>query len=632
MSSLGEGTVLGDRYLILRALKAGGMGVVYEARDQRLANTLCAIKQIKAEVLSDEWGDVARRKFEEEMRFLATLNHPGIPRVRDYINADSGSFLVMDLVEGDNLEQELQAHLDSLQRPLDEARVVDDTIDLLDVLVYMHGQTPPVLHRDIKPANIIRERSNGRVKLVDFGIARTTEESVRTQTQIGTLAYAPMEQIQGHAEPRSDLYALGATMHHLLSGDRSPAFAIPPLEEVRPDIDRALANIIARAVEMNPRDRFASAAAMRQALVDWRAGKREPVASSGKPAPAATATSAPAAPTGPPAARTSALPVSTAPMPATTEPSGTSAGVIGALAGVAALGLVVVGLMWNHVGSSPATTPAASPLVAVASPSTAGDHDATSAENVHSPTPVHAAGVGHDEHKPHHAAQPKKPSKPPVVVVHRNRPGSYSGVGTPQPVATTTVVSVVPPPQPGKPHGVTYATPPQPPAPPPQLSGSLPDAPGQNGAPPEGGPPGGGPPGGGPFSVTINPPGGWSVNTTQRDRPPAKIFELTSSAVPNSLIRYIVAEAPANDWNNMVIHEFLNPLVQSGWRQSGDFSRQGDELVGYFTRNGVQGEIRILAGRLDPVMARVYITEILPASSGDMVLMRGVADKLNPGG
>ncbi|MBM3462119.1 MAG: hypothetical protein FJX76_08475, partial [Armatimonadetes bacterium] len=271
LTSLGIGTVLGDRYLITRAIKSGGMGVVYAAQDQRLADTPCAIKQLLDTDMEGDSAALVRRKFTEEMRFLATLNHPGVPRIRDFFILDDKSFLVMDLVEGDTLEQELEAAI-AEGHALPVMGVVDDMIDVLDVLDYLHHHDPPVVHRDVKPANLIRERASGKIKLVDFGIARMHMEArTTTHTQLGTLSYAPLEQIQGHAEPRSDVYALAATMHHLISGQLSPPLAIPPLQRVVPGVNPDLAAIVNRGFQAAAIDRFGSAAEMRQELMAWRA-------------------------------------------------------------------------------------------------------------------------------------------------------------------------------------------------------------------------------------------------------------------------------------------------------------------------------------------------------------------------
>jgi serine/threonine protein kinase len=266
---LSSGELLRERYEIVRVISSGGMGIVYEARDRNAGRASCAIKQLMAHYADAESLRLLRRKFEDEMRFLAGLRHDGIPRLHDYFTQDDQQFLVMDLIEGATLEQEL-TRIRKQRRAMLAEDVANDAIALLDILVYLHSRTPPVLHRDIKPANIIRERTTGRLKLLDFGIARAHLGRATTHTQLGTLSYAPLEQIQGHAEPRSDLYGLGATIHHLIAGVESPPLALPPLQQVAPEVDPDLAAIVNRAVAAAPSERFEDATAMRDALLEWR--------------------------------------------------------------------------------------------------------------------------------------------------------------------------------------------------------------------------------------------------------------------------------------------------------------------------------------------------------------------------
>lgn len=283
MTTLAPGTLLVERYEIVRPLSSGGMGAVYEARDHRLAHSPCAIKQLLDGALDGENQALAERKFADEMRFLSALSHPGIPRIRDFFTHEDKRFLVMDLVSGSTLHDELDRQGG---RGLTPSVVAADAIDVLNVLVYLHDQQPPIIHRDIKPSNLIRNADNGRIRVVDFGIARehATTNPV-THTQVGTLNYAPLEQIKGHAEPRSDIYALGVTMHHLLTGTLPHPLDVKPLGQVRPDVDAALADIVDRAVAPDPDGRFDSAAEMRSALQQWLDGRDVTVAVDGTGAP-----------------------------------------------------------------------------------------------------------------------------------------------------------------------------------------------------------------------------------------------------------------------------------------------------------------------------------------------------------
>jgi len=258
---LEPGTLLQDRYTIVRALKKGGMGAVYEATDGRLGGT-CAVKEM-LDVFSgeDEDAELIRKKFAAEAALLCQLRHPGIPSVRDYFQLGNICYIVMDLVHGANLEQELQDYQKLTGGSFPVETILDLATQILKILEYLHFLKPPIIHRDIKPANLIREYKTGQVKLVDFGLARSVEGN-RSQTLIGTLGYCPLEQMQGRAEPRSDLYALGATMHHLLAGEAPAPFQLPRLENVPP----GLADVVAKATQTNADDRYKDALQMRQAL------------------------------------------------------------------------------------------------------------------------------------------------------------------------------------------------------------------------------------------------------------------------------------------------------------------------------------------------------------------------------
>lgn len=249
--------ILRERYKVLRSLKSGGMGAVYLAEDQRLGSSLCAVKAMLDAVKGDP---IIARKFQSESVVLSQLQHPGIPRVRDYFVEAETAFIVMDYIEGDNLEQKGQL--------LPAEVVVPIALEVLEILVYLHGLPAPVVHCDIKPANIIREKETARIKLVDFGLARPVTDE-KTQTVAGTLGYSAVEQLRGHAEPRSDLYSLGVTMYHLLTGKLPTFLLVPPILESLPDLHPGLAAIVDKATRMEAEQRFQSAQEMRQQLLDW---------------------------------------------------------------------------------------------------------------------------------------------------------------------------------------------------------------------------------------------------------------------------------------------------------------------------------------------------------------------------
>lgn len=257
------GQVLRQRYTVVRTLKAGGMGAVFLAKDGNLADSLCAVKQMLDLGQVDE--EYLRARFEAEMKALVELQHPGIPRVRDYFVEGSSAFLVMDYIDGPNLEEEREA---CDQGTMDPVRAVEAACQVLEVLDYMHAQDPPMVHRDIKPANLIREGKTGRIIVVDFGLARSSQAGA-PQTSVGTLGFCAPEQVYGKAVPASDVYSLGATLFHLLSGQAPQITGIPELAKVIPGCDPELSRLIRRATDQDPARRFGSAQEMLVALRAW---------------------------------------------------------------------------------------------------------------------------------------------------------------------------------------------------------------------------------------------------------------------------------------------------------------------------------------------------------------------------
>jgi tRNA A-37 threonylcarbamoyl transferase component Bud32 len=264
------GAILEQRYEIVRAVNRGGMGAVYEAVDKRLANSKCAIKE-----LLEDWQDsdneqakMIREKMELEMQFLVSLQHPGIPNIRDAFSVGKSYYLVMDFIEGQDLEGLLRDN----KGPLAEEDVISYSIEVLEILEHLHTLDPPVLHRDIKPGNIIKESATGKLKLVDFGLARQATQS-RAFTSVGTMGYLPIEQAGGSPDQRSDLYALAATMHCLVTGKEPTPFRISPILKVNPNVSPGLATLIDKCVDNEPDNRYESAAAMKGALKALAAGE-----------------------------------------------------------------------------------------------------------------------------------------------------------------------------------------------------------------------------------------------------------------------------------------------------------------------------------------------------------------------
>jgi len=208
------------------------MGATYRAEDLRLQGRFCAVKEALPDpgASSDELAQ-SREQFYQEASTLARLDHPNLPKVSDYFSDSDRDYLVMDFVPGQDLKEKLATAL-SQGNPLPERQVLAWADQLCDALAYMHTQDPPVLHRDIKPSNI-KITPAGRVKLVDFGLVKTlSPDDQRTITVVqgrGTVQYIPLEQYggdTGHTDVRSDIYSLGATLYHLLTGQ-------PPLDAKR---------------------------------------------------------------------------------------------------------------------------------------------------------------------------------------------------------------------------------------------------------------------------------------------------------------------------------------------------------------------------------------------------------------
>ena len=205
------GTVVGSRYEIRELLGRGGFSITYLAIDKQLLDHPCVVKEL---LLSHQTNDLAITLFKREAEVLLKLDHPRIPKVHACFPEHDRLFLVQDFVGGETLESKLDR-----ESRLPEARVRDIVLQLLDVLEYLHSHKPVVIHRDIKPANVM-ERPDGSIVLIDFGAVRETLGGSDTagQTAISSAGYSPAEQYIGRASPASDIYALGATALHLVSG------------------------------------------------------------------------------------------------------------------------------------------------------------------------------------------------------------------------------------------------------------------------------------------------------------------------------------------------------------------------------------------------------------------------------
>ena len=282
-SILDAGTLLRERYEILELVGQGGMGAVYKAVDLVLEGRICAVKEVLPALTnsnsSNEELDQMSEQFRREASVLARLDHPNLPKVSDYFTEGGREYLVMDFVEGRDLQEILQ---DAIRRNefLQESVVMGWAVQLLDALEYMHSQAPPVLHRDIKPSNI-KLTPRGTVKLVDFGLVKLVQvDESKTVTVLqgrGTVAYTPLEQYggdSGFTDARSDLYSLGATIYHLLAGippvDAKERFLHPgtltSLRQLNPAISIRTERSVFLALSMHPTERPSTAREMRDLL------------------------------------------------------------------------------------------------------------------------------------------------------------------------------------------------------------------------------------------------------------------------------------------------------------------------------------------------------------------------------
>jgi len=264
--TLTPGVVLDKRYEIECLIKSGGMGAVYKALDKRFKNKPCAVKEMLSSLSSAKEQDYYINRFEKEAEILHDLKHSNLPVVKDYFVEAGRYYLVMEYIEGKDLDTIMRGYGGAGVPP---ELVIEWSRQILDVLDYLHNQSPPVIYRDLKPANIMLRNSDGMVNLIDFGIARTvTPGNQSTMTGIGTPVYAPKELLMGKPETGSDIYSLGATMHFLLTLQQSALSFFPPVREIRPDVSLKTERIIAKVLSYNPAERFASAHQMADALTE----------------------------------------------------------------------------------------------------------------------------------------------------------------------------------------------------------------------------------------------------------------------------------------------------------------------------------------------------------------------------
>lgn len=315
-AQLQPGDMLQNRYRIMGTLGVGGFSSVYQARDMRFASAtrLCAIKEMVNIGGNPEVRELARRSFETEASILATLDHIAIPRVFDYFSEGDRSYLVMEYIRGKDLEGAMEERND----PIEPDLAVDWALQVCDVLAYLHSHKPtPIVFRDLKPSNIMLDQQ-GRIRLIDFGIAKHFQDNAKG-TMIGTEGYSPPEQYRGESSPAGDVYALGATLHHLLTM-KDPRLEPPfswqerPISELNPLVSPRLEQVVMRCLSYGVKDRYEDAMALRSTL--QALGRAEPKGDNTTP-------SVPAPPpaNGQPAPQTQSPYATSPPQPATPAPA-----------------------------------------------------------------------------------------------------------------------------------------------------------------------------------------------------------------------------------------------------------------------------------------------------------------------
>lgn len=258
-------TLINDRYLVVEKLGQGGMAAVYKVKDMEKRGGLRAIKEMSQAPLRDNEREQAILNFHAEAELLRSLDHPNLPKFYEQFEQEDRYYLVMEYVDGETLED----RLDRVGKGLPEADVLGWAEQLCSVLSYLHGRKPPIIFRDLKPGNIMLTKQ-GQVKLIDFGIARIFRSDKTHDTQVlGTPGYAPPEQYgKSQTTQRSDVYALGVTLHQLLTNydPSSTPFSLPPINSLNPNVSPHVQVAIEKATRLRQDERYESVAEFSVAL------------------------------------------------------------------------------------------------------------------------------------------------------------------------------------------------------------------------------------------------------------------------------------------------------------------------------------------------------------------------------
>ncbi len=265
--TLQQNSVLNNRYRVSGVVGVGGMGSVYQARDLQFPEVerYVAVKEMLNLSQQRDMRDQMKGNFEREANILASLSHPTIPTIYDYFTIKDRAYLVMEYINGKNLE----VILSQITDPIPVEMVITWAIDLCDVLEYLHTRPTPIIFRDMKPSNIMID-TQGRLRLIDFGIARVFEQNQK-MTMVGTEGYSAPEQYKGTPMPQSDLYGLGATLHQIFT-DEDPrlhtpfTFADRPIREHNSNVPPILEAVVMKALAYDPIQRYGNALEMKQAL------------------------------------------------------------------------------------------------------------------------------------------------------------------------------------------------------------------------------------------------------------------------------------------------------------------------------------------------------------------------------
>lgn len=434
---LAPGTLLSARYRIQSVLGQGGMGAVYLAHQEALGDKKVAVKEMELKGFTAQELAQAVSQFNREASFLANLDHPNLVPVTDFFIEGDKHYLVMAYVNGQTLQQLLKAQ----NRPFTWTELKKWASPLVEVLAYLHSQNPPILFRDLKPSNIMVEE-NGRLRLIDFGIARTAQAGDRTSTFLqgtGTTGFSPIEQYGGgqSTDQRSDIYALGATFYYLLTGKVPPdAVAraslgqeVVPPSRLQNGLSTDIDHLLLKALAVRQHERHNSMAEFRSQMESIRSeiDEEEPTENFGAlPAVGATTVSVPST-AAPVTSRPTSIVVEMFPTtPA--QPGGTSGAVAPLLAGTGALlaaGFATFYLLSQFTGSS---SPVAAERVTVAAP-----------EAGSVPLPLDSLSSGDSLQRPPEAAQQTQTAAKPQTQNSTKRPR-----GTVEPVRTAAPTNPVP--------------------------------------------------------------------------------------------------------------------------------------------------------------------------------------------